>query len=73
MKYRPHEPVVGSWFINRTGKLMKVKLILFRHEEPIKVMIEFIEGQRKVVTVNDWYCLELNRHISLRGDARVQS
>ena len=63
---------MDSWFINRTGKLMKVKLIMYRHENPIKVMIEFIEGQLKVVSIEDWYCLELNPHITLRNDAQVQ-
>jgi len=67
MNYHKREPEVGSWFINRTGKLMKVKLIMFHHEQIEKVMIEYLEGVNKIVAIDDWYHLELNRHISLRS------
>lgn len=67
MNYRKREPEAGLWFINRTGKLMKVKLIMYRHELIEKVMIEYLEGENKVVNIDDWYHLELNRHISLRN------
>jgi len=71
MKYRKQEPEVGSWFVNRTGKLMKVKLIMYRHEMLQKVMIEFLEGEMKIVNIDDWYFLELNRQISLRNQVNA--
>lgn len=71
MKYRKQEPEVGSWFVNRTGKLMKVKLIMYRHEIIQKVMIEFLEGEVKIVGIDDWYFLELNLQISLRNQVNI--
>ncbi len=70
--YKQQEPEVGAWFVNRTGKLMKVKLIMYHHEDPERVMIEFLEGQLKVVDIDDWYYLELHKQISLRNEAQFQ-
>ncbi len=72
MLYTKQEPEVGAWYTNRTGKLMKVKLVLYRHENPLRVMIEFLEGQHKIVNIDDWYYLELSRQIGAYRKARLQ-
>ena len=36
-----------------------------------RVMIEFLEGELKIVDIDDWYFLELNLQISLRNQANA--
>ena len=66
--YTMHEPVVGSWYANRTGKLMKVRLLSYRHENMSAVMIEYLDGTRQVIDIDAWNCLEL--HHDLRSAAK---
>ena len=61
--YTMHEPVVGSWYANRTGKLMKVRLLSYQHETVTAVMIEYLDGTRQVIDSDAWNCLELHRDL----------
>jgi hypothetical protein len=55
-----HEPRAGSWYVNKTGKLMKVKLLLFNDEQLTKVLIEFLDGMRVTVNYDAWSNLDLD-------------
>ena len=63
-------PVVGNWYVNRTGQLIKVKLLEMIQGVPVKAMIEYLDGTVKVIDMQAWSCLELNRHISRGGTVR---
>jgi len=63
-------PVVGNWYVNRTGQLIKVRLLETIQGIPVKAMIEYLDGTTRVVDMQTWSCLELNRHISRGGDLR---
>ena len=40
------KPVSGSWYVNRTGKLVKVSLLLYAGEIVSRVMLEYLDGNR---------------------------
>ena len=63
-------PIVGNWYVNRTGQLIKVKLLEMLQGVPVKAMIEYLDGTTKIIDMNAWSCLELNRHISRGGTVR---
>ena len=65
-----NNPVVGNWYVNRTGQLIKVKLLEMLQGVPVKAMIEYLDGTVKIIDMNAWSCLELNRHISRGGTVR---
>ena len=66
------KPVVGAWYVNRTGKLMKVKMMAYHHDDANSVMIEYLDGNRKVVDINAWYCLELSRNLQQAAKSLLQ-
>jgi hypothetical protein len=55
-----HEPRAGSWYVNKTGKLMKVKLLLLNGERLDRVLIEFLDGMRVTVDYDAWSHLDLD-------------
>ena len=59
--FSAQEPVPGSWYVNRTGKLMKVRLLLYQGRRRQALLIEYLEGHRQIIGIDDWYCLQLNR------------
>ncbi len=63
-------PVVGNWYVNRSGQLIKVKLLEMVQGVPVKAMIEYLDGATKVINMNAWSCLELNRHITRGGSVK---
>ncbi len=69
----PQEPVVGSWYLNQAGKLMKVKFLLYSERCLSKVMIEFLDGTLKTVDIAAWNYLDLDvktRKIERHNEAR---
>ncbi len=69
---KQYTPVVGNWYVNRTGQLIKVKLMELAAGTPIKAMIEYLDGTTKIIDMEAWSCLELNRHLSRGGNVRFQ-
>ena len=55
----PREPKPGYWYINRTGKLMKVKMVLLGNMGPEAVLIQYVEGSTMIISMTDWHCLDL--------------
>ena len=54
------EPIVGSWYLNQTGKLMKVRMLMFTERCLTKVMIEYLDSSVKIVDIDAWNFLDLN-------------
>ena len=53
------EPRPGHWYINRTGKLMKVKMVMLGSTGPESVLIQYVEGSTITISMTDWECLDL--------------
>ena len=61
--FRIQDPIVGSWFVNMTGQLIKVKLLMFNEQSLHCVLIQYLDGSTKLIGKDDWFCLKLNKHI----------
>jgi hypothetical protein len=66
--YSTQDPEVGSWYVNRNGKLVKVRLAVYRHEYLSALLLEYLDGQHQIISINDWYCLELHRDMVSASD-----
>ena len=60
-------PTVGAWFVNLTGQLIKVKLVMYDEETLHRVLIQYLDGKTKLINRDDWFCLKLNKHIHEAG------
>jgi len=70
--FTKQQPVVGAWYVNRTGKLMKVKLMAWTKQQPVSVLIEYLDGNRQVVEMDAWYSLELSRNLQQAARSLLQ-
>ena len=61
------DPTVGSWFVNLTGQLIKVKLVMFDQDQLHRVLIQYLDGNTKLINHEDWSYLKLNKHVSEAG------
>lgn len=53
------KPVVGSWYINLTGQLLKVWAVSYSDSALSKVVVEYLSGSRVVIDINQWDLLDL--------------
>lgn len=68
-----HEPVPGYWYINRTGKLMRVRFVTFGVNGMESVLIQYIEGSTQTISIEDWRCLDLVIPRYDQGDVLIES
>lgn len=68
--FRVQDPVVGSWFVNLTGQLIKVRLVMFNEQNMQRVLIQYLDGNTKLINKDDWFCLKLNKHIHEAGKTK---
>lgn len=61
--YCSHDPIVGTWFVNVTGQLLKVKLLMFNDDKLHRVLIQYLDGSTRLVDDEEWFCLKLNKQI----------
>ena len=61
--FRIQNPIAGAWFINTSGRLIKVRLIMFDKGIVHRVLIQYVDGTMKLISENDWFCLKLNKQI----------
>lgn len=61
--FNHHEPKVGTWFVNQTGKLFKVKLLILSGQRLQKVLVQYLDGSCTSIRADEWYCLKLNIHL----------
>ena len=69
MLYSALEPIAGNWYVNRTGKLIKVRLLVYQHDQLYSVLLEYLDGQHKLISAADWFCLELQRDLRSAADS----
>ena len=53
-------PVVDRWYMNLVGGLIKVKMVSYTDGVMGTVVIEFISGEVKKITNEEWNVLDLN-------------
>jgi len=53
------KPIVGSWYVNLTGQLLKVWAVSYAGSAVSKVVIEYLNGTRMVVDITKWNLLDL--------------
>ena len=68
-----HEPVPGYWYINRTGKLMRVRFVAHGVNGIESVLIQYIEGATQSISIDDWRCLDLVIPRYDQGDVLLES
>jgi hypothetical protein len=54
------EPVIGAWYLSQTGKLMKVRMLLYSGHQIARVLIEYLDGSTQHVAIDAWNFLDLN-------------
>jgi len=57
-----HDPVPDSWYVNTTGKVLKVRLLLYLEGYLDAVIIENLDGRHNMVKLERWYELHLSRY-----------
>lgn len=62
-------PLVSTWYTNLTGQLFKVRMILYRGDKLSLIAIEYLDGNREIITRNDWECLKLMKHSTERSQS----
>lgn len=68
-----HQPRPGHWYINRTGKLMKVKMVMYGLDGIESVLIQYVEGTTYAISNDDWQCLDLVVPRYDQGDVILES
>lgn len=56
-------PVVGNWYVNLTGQLLKVSAVSYELGKVSKVVIEHLSGARTIIDVATWRLLDLETYI----------
>ncbi len=52
-------PVVGTWYVNLSGQLLKVWAVSYAGSRLSKVVVEYLNGTRTVVDIDQWNLLDL--------------
>ena len=60
--FRSHNPVPDSWYVSKTGKVVKVRFLLYREGKLDAVIIENLEGRRNIIKLAGWHELHLSRY-----------
>ncbi len=55
-------PTANTWYVNPTGKLIKVRMLCYEAGELNAVLIEYLEGNSQCLSLEDWNKLDLNKH-----------
>lgn len=56
-------PVVGNWYVNLTGQLLKVCAVSFELGALSKVVIEHLSGAKTIIEIGTWQLLDLETYI----------
>lgn len=57
------KPVIGNWYMNMTGQLIKVWAVGYSAGQTNKVIIEYLNGKKKIIGIDDWHSLDLEVHL----------
>lgn len=61
--FSTQEPIVGTWFVNTTGQLIRVKLLMFSNNKLQRILVQYLDGSTKSINNDDWLNLKLNPHL----------
>lgn len=53
------QPIVGSWYVNLTGQLLKVWAVGYTGTQISTVVVEYLNGTRMVIGIDKWNLLDL--------------
>ncbi len=53
-------PAVNNWYVNKTGKPMKVRLVMVGDQGPEKILLEYLDHSRTAIDIEAWNCLDLD-------------
>ena len=53
------EPVVGLWYMNVAGQLVKVWAAAYQSGKLHKVVLEYLSGEKQLVDAGKWHELDL--------------
>jgi len=56
------ERIINAWYVNKTGKLMKLRLMCYEAGQLEKVLLEYLEGTTTVISIEAWNKLDLDIH-----------
>lgn len=56
---KQQQPVPGEYYINLTGQLIKVRYLLYSQAEISLIMLEYQDGHRLSVKLNEWFWMDL--------------
>lgn len=56
-------PVVGNWYMNLSGQLIKVWALGYTAGQVRKVVIEYLNGKRRIIGIGDWWSMDLEVHL----------
>lgn len=57
-----HKPIPGYWYANISGQLMQVRAVLYEGAAASRTVLEYINGRRETVAIEDWAKLDLSLH-----------
>jgi len=55
-------PIPGNYYVNKTGQLIKVRYILYCGGDISHVILEYLDGHRMFVELDEWRWLDLTRY-----------
>ncbi len=64
------KPEVGNWYMNMTGQLIKVWALAYSKEQLAKVVIEYLNGEKRIISIGDWNHLDLEVHLNRAAHRR---
>ncbi len=64
------KPEVGNWYMNVTGQLIKVWALAYHETRPCSVVIEYLNGEKRIVSIGDWNRLDLEIHLNRAAHRR---
>lgn len=59
---KPFSPIVNTWYTDLTGQLFKIKLVVYSRRGVIKIVTQYLDGTKSVITRDEWECLRLIQH-----------
>jgi hypothetical protein len=57
------EPEIGSWYMNMTGQLIKVWAVAYAGKQLSNIVIEYLNGDKRIISCQDWKRLDLEAHL----------
>ena len=57
-----YKPIPGYWYANIKGQLMQVRAVLYEGTKANRTILEYINGRRETVAIDDWYRMDLSLH-----------